>query len=147
MAHLIRDVGHDAFLWSRHEQTLEVETRDPAEVERWFASRLDFPVRVAGRAAGGYELEGVRLWHTLSRLAALVRYEGPEGRDVTLFLVSGENLAPRGGEVVERGPHRYHVGGAFTYRVVAWKEDDVAYALVGQVDREELLRLAESLRS
>jgi anti-sigma factor RsiW len=146
MGRFVEDVGHDAFLYSRNDQTLEVLTGSPASVRRWFDTRLDFPVNVPGGLPGGYVLEGARLWHTVSRLSAFARYRTPAGDWVALFLISSDNLADQGARIVQGYGHTYRVGESFQYNAVAWKEGEAAYALVGRLDTDELVRMAEGFR-
>jgi len=146
MGRFVDDVGHDAFLYSRNDQPLELLTSDPARVDEWFATRLDFPVRVPASLHGGYKLEGVRLWHTVFRLSAFARYQTPVGEPVSLFVVSPDNLADRGTRTVQWEGRTYHVGDSFQYNAVAWKESDLAYALVGKLDINALVRMAEGFR-
>jgi anti-sigma factor RsiW len=147
MASLIDDVGHDSYLFAPGPQTLEVATSDPGQIERWFTSRLDFPVHVPDRLDGGFDLLGARLWHTVSRLAALVQYESSDGNRVSLYLVSARNLADHGGRIVQRGDRSYRLGESFGYNVVAWREGGIAYGLTGLIPHERLVELAEVIRS
>jgi anti-sigma factor RsiW len=146
MGLFVDDVGHDAFLYSRNDQPLEIITDSPTRVREWFGTRLDFSVNVPAGLPGGYELAGARLWHTVFRLSAFARYQTPEGEWVALFVISADNLADQGGRTVQRGTHVYHVGESFQHNAVAWKEGEIAYALVGRLDSEELVRMAEGFR-
>jgi anti-sigma factor RsiW len=146
MGRFVDDVGHDAYLYTRQQQTFELLTQSPADVREWFSSRLDFPVDVSATLAGGYRMEGIRLWHTVSRLSALVSYETPQGAWIALFVISADNLADRG-EPTVRGDHRlYHVGESYQYNAVAWQEGGVAYALVAQLPPDELVEIAEGFQ-
>jgi hypothetical protein len=146
MGRFVNDVGHDAFLYSRNDQPLEMLTDSPTRVREWFDTRLDFPVNVPARLSGGYALQGVRLWHTVFRLSAFARYQTPEGGWVALFVISADNLADQGARTVRRDNRTYHVGESFQYNAVAWKKSEIAYALVGQLDAEELVQMAEGFR-
>ena len=142
---VIHDVGHDAFLYTRHSQTFELVTESADDVTAWFEGRMPFRVRVPSALGSEYRLQGARLWHTVSRLAALTSYGDAEGNDVLLFLVSGENLADRGGREVRRGDRTYRVGESYRFHVVAWKEDGVVRALVGRLPEERLLDFATTI--
>ncbi len=146
MGLFVEDVGHDAFLYSRNDQPLELITGDPARVREWFDTRLDFPVNVPANLHGGYKLEGVRLWHTVSRLSAFARYQTPVGEPVALFVISPDNLADQGARTVRWDARTYHVGESFRYNAVAWKESEFACALVGRLDINDLVRMAEGFR-
>lgn len=143
MARLIADVGHDAYLYARTTRPLELASSDPEEVERWFDGRIDTPLHLPHRAVPGCDLEGARLWHTVSRLAALVQYRPEDGGEpVTLFVVSADRLADRGGRRVDYAGRVYCIGKAFEHQVVAWQAGGSAYALVGHAGPDELLQLA-----
>lgn len=143
MGLFVHDVGHDAYLYSQNSQTLELLTNSPEEVRAWFSSRLDFPVQVPASLSGGYAMEGIRLWHTVSRLSAFVRYRDAENQWVVLFAVSAANLAGRGGRTVRRGDRVYHLGESFQYNVVAWQERGSAYALAARLETEKLVEIAD----
>ena len=144
MARFVADVGHDAFLQTRQPQTFELVTHDPRATRTWFADRLDFPVRAPAELPGGYTIGGVRLWHTVSRLSALVGYEGPGTEPVSLFVISSANLADSSGQTVRQGNRTFHVGESFQFNVVAWQEGPCAYALVGLLSTDDLLAMAAS---
>lgn len=143
MARFIHDVGHDAFLYTRGQQSLELDTTDPVTAGAWFDDRVEFPVQVPGSLASAH-LEGVRLWHTVSRLSALVSYALPDGSHVTLFMVSAKNLADSGGDEVAGASRTYRAGKSYEYNVVSWQEGEVAYALVGHLSTEELTAMADT---
>jgi anti-sigma factor RsiW len=144
MGRFVDDVGHDAYLYSLQRQTFELVTQSPEDVRAWFSSRLDFAVQVPGDLSGGYTMQGIRLWHTVSRLSALVHYTDSQDRGVTLFVISASNLADHGGRPVERAGRNYHLGESFQYNAVAWQAQGTAYALVAQIPPEELLDIADS---
>jgi anti-sigma factor RsiW len=144
MAGVVDDVSHDAYLYSRNQQTLEVLTDSPADVREWFSTRLNFPVDAPANLPGGYTMEGVRLWHTVSRLAALVSYETPDGDWIMLFEVSAENVADHGGRMVYGAERHYHAGESYQYTAIAWQDGGVTYALVADLDPERLVEIADS---
>jgi anti-sigma factor RsiW len=144
MAHFIRDVGHDAFLQARQSRSYELVTGDPQAVNGWFDGKVDFPVRVPANL-GDYAMCGVRLWHTVSRLSALVSYESPGGDQVSLFVISRANLANRSNRTVRRGRHLFHTGESFQYNVAAWQDGECAYALVSSLATDDLLAMAENM--
>jgi anti-sigma factor RsiW len=142
MAVFVHDVGHDAFLYARHSQTLEIETGDPAAVRDWFAPRLDFPVNAPAALPGGYSMQGARLWHTVARLSAFVSYTSADGDKISLFVISAHNLAGTGAREIERGGRTYHAGKSFQFNVVSWQQGGAAYALVGKIPIDTLLEIA-----
>jgi anti-sigma factor RsiW len=142
MAVFVHDVGHDAFLYARDSQTLEIETGDPSAVHEWFAPRLDFPVNAPAGLPGGYSMQGARLWHTVARLSAFVSYASADGGEISLFVISANNLAGTGAREIERGGRTYHTGESFQFNVVSWQQDGAAYALVGKVPVDTLLEIA-----
>ena len=146
MGRFVDDVGHDAFLYSRNDQSLELLTDDPVRVREWFNTRLDYPVNVPAKLYGGYKLEGARLWHTVFRLSAFARYQTPVGEPVALFVISSDTLADEGARTVQWDGRTYHVGESFRYNAVAWKDSEFAYALVSGLDINALVRMAEGFR-
>jgi anti-sigma factor RsiW len=118
----------------------DVESSDSHQVKPWFEGRLDFaPVVPADR--GELRLLGGALGYVHDRKAAVVSY-GLRRHRVTLLAfpragVPGLDRADPAG-----GPVRIERRG---FTVALWAAGDLGYALVADVDPDELGRLAYDL--
>lgn len=137
------DISHDAFLVSRLPQRpYDVECSDPVLAEEFASEHAGFQVHLPELDGAGFEMSGVRLWHTVARISALVDYRDEEGRVLTLFEVPRENLGKRGARTVIRNGRSFYVGGGYGYNSLCWLHKNVAVGLVGDIGEEELLRIA-----
>jgi anti-sigma factor RsiW len=118
----------------------DVESSDSHQVKPWFLGRLDFAPVVPGDR-GELRLLGGALGYVHDRKAAVVSY-GLRRHRVTLLAV------PRAGlTVLDRAdpagrPVRVERRG---FTVALWAAGDLGYALVSDVDPEELGHLADEL--
>jgi anti-sigma factor (TIGR02949 family) len=122
---------------------------DPAAVARWFSGRLEFAATPPAHLGGpGAHLAGARLSHLLDRPAAYVRYDLPRGR-VGLFILDDPDRRfrhPPSG-VLSREPAAVEMLRSGTFHVALWREGEVVYSLVSDLDEAEVRRLAESARA
>jgi anti-sigma factor RsiW len=117
-----------------------VEVRHPVEVAAseeqhlvaWLSKRLGAPLKAPDLSSQGFALVGGRLLASAGEPAAQFMYENAEKARLTIY--------------VRRNPS----GGETAFRIVEadglvacwWRDGPLAYAVVGQTRREELLRLA-----
>lgn len=120
-------------------QPLEVTTLEPAELTRWFSSRLDFGVRIPH--FDGFTLAGGRLCYLFDRRVALAFYQTPD-QWVSLFVLRNDGLDLSTMEKVDRDHRSFCRDQAKGYQVIAWDEKGLIYALVSDRD---LLELAVNL--
>jgi anti-sigma factor (TIGR02949 family) len=114
----------------RHARQLPLEiVQSPAAIERWFGGKLDYPVRVPGflnsRATGG------RLLQVRDKAAAYIRYDSP--RPMGLFVYGDDHDVDVGAEPA--------LGSSHGYNVVSWREGDVVYQLVTDLDEHDIREL------
>ncbi|HEY6100280.1 MAG TPA: anti-sigma factor [Anaeromyxobacter sp.] len=143
--------GDDALL----EEAVRIHNRDlPMEVFQasvesipaWFQGKLDFhpsPPRFPGEA----QMVGARLSHLREWPAAYIRYELPRGH-AGLFIVDD----PRGrfdvaGREIREGPRTMRFGAAHGYNVVVWRQDEIVYSLVSDLDEAALVRLVRNAQA
>lgn len=102
----------------------------------WLSKRLGVPVRAPKLASAGFDLVGGRLLPGDDRPAAQFMYQDPQGRRLTLY--------------VAVNPDASHAT-AFRYNkendvsTFYWIEGQLGYALSGELDREQLLQVAETV--
>jgi anti-sigma factor RsiW len=135
---------HLRILASQH--PLEVESGGMHQVKPWFAGRLDFAPVVRFEGDGDYPLRGGAIGYYLDRKAAVFVF-GRRLHTISLFVFRADGLPwpSRGLETV--GNARARVSASRGYTSILWREGELGYALVSDVDPAELIRLAERLAS
>ncbi|MCM5679069.1 anti-sigma factor [Schlegelella sp. S2-27] len=118
------------------------EVRHPVEVRareehlaRWLTRRIDAPVRLFDLQAHGYELVGGRLLPDVTGPSAQLMYENGARQRVTVYLRKPETDTP----AAFRYEQQADVG------LFYWVDDEVGYALAGQLPKEQLVTLASSI--
>jgi len=142
----LQDVTHDDYLFSQISHPLEQEITDPAQASRWLSRGLPFQLELAS-APQGWTLEGVRIWHTLSRLSALASYRGPRGERILLFAVPREGISQ--GKIRPVGPAQeaLYPGQGWGNQGVVWFEGDLAWAATSSIERSRLEEWVRQYRS
>ncbi len=115
---------------------VEVTADQEAHLVKWLSKRLGAPLEAPSLQAVGYTLVGGRLLPAGEGPAALFMYESERGERMTLYVKSP-------GEDVPETAFRYeHEGGI---GVFYWIDRPLSYAISGEMDRPQLLRLAEAV--
>jgi len=133
---------HLRVLTSQH--PLDVESGGIHQVKPWFEGRLDFApvVRFAGDAE--FPLRGGAIGYYLDRKAAVFVF-GRRLHTITLLVFRADGLPwPRGDEQ-RIGAARAHVSSERGFTCVLWREGELGYALVSDVDPADLNGLAAKL--
>lgn len=116
---------------------VEVSARQEQHLVQWLSKRLRTPVRAPRLAHAGFQLVGGRLLPGAdANPAAQFMYENAEGRRLTLYVAANRD-----------GPHetafRYNeADGVHTFY---WIEGALGYALTGDIERPQLLHIAEAV--
>ena len=135
---------HLRVLTSQH--PLDVESGGIHQVKPWFEGRLDFApvVRFAGDAE--FPLRGGAIGYYLDRKAAVFVF-GRRLHTISLLVFRADGLPwPRGNEQ-RIGAVRAHVSSERGFTCVLWREGELGYALVSDVEPADLTGLAEKLTS
>jgi anti-sigma factor RsiW len=115
----------DAALRHARQFPLEVQ-QSPEGIEQWFGGKVDYRVSVPrfpnARAAGG------RLLQVRDKPAAYIRYDG--ARPMGLFVYGDDGDVDVGAEPA--------MGSSHGYNVVSWREGDVVYQLVTDLDEDDI---------
>ena len=123
--------------------TYAVEVRHPVEVGRdeedhlvtWLSRRLGVQLTAPDLKASGWELVGGRLLPASIGPAAQFMYQDATGRRVTLYV--------RAAGDPEETAFRFARHGSLS--AFYWQEGGAAWALLGELPRSELLRLAHAV--
>jgi hypothetical protein len=132
------DVTHDRYLLERTGRPLEMRISAEDEASEWLSHGLGLDVTVP-KSPEGWELEGVRVWHTLSRLSALAVYMDGQEHRIVVFAVPVEDLVFEGATSVSRDGRTYFLGEGWGNQGVVWREGDLAWATVADIPVDELL--------
>lgn len=135
---VIKALANESF--SAH-KVFVVEVKHPVEVAaaqeqhlvRWLTKRLGAPVKAPNLRSLGFELVGGRLLSAHEGPAAQFMYETSGGQRVTIYV--RQNASGR--ETAFRYQKSGNLSGFY------WLEGALAYAIVAELPREEVLNLAQ----
>src|SRR4030095_3883498 len=114
------------------------------KVKPWFAGRLDFAPVVHFEGDADFPLRGGAVGYYLDRKAAVLAF-GRRLHTISLFVFRAEGLPwPSQGRQRVGGTHA-RVTTSRGYTSILWRDGELGYALVSDVDPAELTRLAERL--
>ena len=117
------------------ERGVSVESGGIHQVKPWFAGKLDFAPVIAFAGDAEFPLEGGAVEYFLDRKAAALVYRR-RLHHISLFVVRAEGLAwPVGPEAASRRG----------FNTVAWRQGELGYVLVSDVDARDLAQLAARL--
>ncbi|MBE2252254.1 MAG: zf-HC2 domain-containing protein [Myxococcus sp.] len=129
---------------SRHARQFPLEVRlpQPEALEAWFDGKLGH--RVAVPRFPNATAEGARVLNVREKQAAYIRYDAPtrasaQPRQVGLF-VFGDNANDV--DVGARGEPS--LGNSNGYNVVTWREGDIVYQLVTDLEEDDIRELLPS---
>ena len=127
------------------DRPIDIESGGPHQVRPWFTGRLDFALPAVFSGDNEFTLQGGSVGYYLERKAAVLVYKrGPHVASLLVFRADGlafpaanQNL---GGTPValrqERG-----------FQVAVWRQDQLGYALVSDLNVDEFVRLASRVAS
>lgn len=133
--HQLRLYEQDAAM--RHARQFPLEIRQPrAEaIEAWFGGKLDHPVTVP--QFPNATAAGARLLQVRDKPAAYIRYDAR--RPLGLFVYGDDHDVDVGSKPEVATSHGYNV--------VSWREGDVVYQLVTDLDEEDVRALIAPQRT
>ena len=115
---------------------VEVGAEQEAHLVAWLSKRLGAPLKVPYLGAQGYQLVGGRLLPGERGPVAQFMYQESKGRRLTLYVrVNAEQSA----ETAFRFARERGVG------VFYWIDRKLGYALSGDIEKDELLRVATAV--
>lgn len=111
---------------------VEVSAREESHLIHWLSKRLRRKITVPDLSEAGFSLIGGRLLPGVERMAAQFMYEDKEGRRITLYTMRSDT-----GQLAA---FRFKAEG--DYQTFYWQDQDVSYAIVGNITRSTLKGLA-----
>jgi anti-sigma factor RsiW len=130
---------HLRVLASQH--PLDVESGGTHQVKPWFEGKLDFAPVVPALEGTDVRLRGGAVGYVFDRKAAVLVY-GLRLHVVTLLVFRAEGLAWPDADARPIGPVRGQQTSTRGFNAVLWRHDGLGYALVSDVDPNELAGLA-----
>jgi anti-sigma factor RsiW len=122
--------------YSSHAQhRVEFDAEQENRFLLWLSERLGQPVQAPNLADLGFTLVGGRLLPAAGQAAAQLTYENPDAQRITLDIRRSPSGAAHEGTV-----NFTHQGDLST---VYWVDGPLAYALGGELDREQLFAIAK----
>lgn len=107
----------------------------------WLTERLGEQVHAPSLQDIGFLLVGGRLLPAAEQAAAQLMYEDPDNHRITLYIRESWQAPIQG---VKEGSVSYFGEGGLS--MVYWVEGPFAYALIGEMDREQLFATAKTIR-
>ena len=115
---------------------VEVGAEQEAHLVAWLSKRLGAPLKVPYLGEQGYQLVGGRLLPGERGPVAQFMYQDSKGQRLTLYVRTNPD---------ESGATAFRYTGEHGVSVFYWLDRKLGYALSGQVDKDELLRLATAV--
>jgi anti-sigma factor RsiW len=136
----------------KHNRDLPLEVTAAAvggadAIPGWFQGKLDFRPSPPHFTKNGVKVLGARLSHLREWPAAYIRYELPRG-NAGLFIVDDpeQRFHPTGREV-RMGPAVVRVANARGYNVAVWRQNEIVYSLVSDLDEDDLFGLVATAQA
>ncbi len=140
-AGMVTEAVNDHLRLLQSERPLEVESGGIHRVKPWFEGRLDFAPVVAFAGDQDFPLKGGAVAYFLDRKAAAFVY-GRRLHSISLFVFRADGLAWPTSGLRSIGRATAYATAVRGFTVVLWRSGDLGYALVSDVDPQELLDLA-----
>jgi anti-sigma factor RsiW len=127
------------------DRPVDIESGGPHQVKPWFVGRIDFALPSVFGGNDEFTLEGGSVGYYLDRRAAVLVYKTLQHR-ASLFVFRAEGLSfPRPDRTLGRVPATLtHARG---FSVILWRDGELGYALVADLNADELIRLAAHVAS
>jgi anti-sigma factor RsiW len=116
-------------------------------IPAWFAGKLDFNPAPPRFRANGVRLVGARLSHLREWPAAYMRYELPRGQAGLFIVDDPEGRFDTAGREFRSGARTVRVVNARGYNVAVWRQDEIVYSLVSDLDERALFDLVRTAQA
>jgi anti-sigma factor RsiW len=126
------------------QQPLEVKSSDTHQVRPWFAGRVDFAPVVPFGGDAEFPLQGGAVGYFLDRKAAVFVY-GYRLHTISLLVFRADGLRWPRRDLTRIGGAEAYVEATRGFNVMVWRQADLGYALVSDVEAPTLRALAARL--
>jgi anti-sigma factor RsiW len=140
IARLTEEAANDHLRVLASEHPVEVESSEMHQVKPWFTGRLDFAPVISFLGDDEFPLQGGAVGYFLDRKAATLVFKR-RLHTISLFIFRADGLSfpARGGQPMGRvSAHAMTVRG---FSVLLWKDGELGYALVSDLNPSELSQL------
>lgn len=141
---MIGEAVNDHVRMLQSQRPLEVESSGIHQVIPWFSGRLDFAptIRFAGDA--DFPLRGGAVGYFVDRKAATLVF-GRRLHSISLFVFKADGLPWPAGKLEPAGHAEVYRTSARGFNVLLWRDGELGYALVSDVNAKDLMLLASLL--
>jgi anti-sigma factor RsiW len=141
----VREAVADHLRVVSREHPVDIESGGPHQVKPWFTGRIDFALPSVFGGDGDFALQGGSVGYFFDRKAAVLVYKR-RLHTISLFVFPAEGLTlPRPNRSMDR--ERVALASERGFNVVSWREGGLGYALVSDLNADELLQLAGRVAS
>jgi anti-sigma factor RsiW len=125
---------------------IEIEGGGIHQVKPWFTGRLDFAPRVSFSGDADFQLAGGSVGYFRDRKAAVFVFRH-RLHTISLFVFRGEGLPWPSIGLQQVGPLQVAAEVSRGFSVLLWREGELGYCLVSDVNRGDLEKLAVKIAS
>ena len=143
-AHLVAEAVNDHLRVLYSDHPLEVASSESHQVKPWFQGRLDFAPSLAYAGDADYVLDGGAVGYFVDRKAAVLQFHRRLHRiSLLIFRSDGLHWPSRG--LRPLGHAHAMATEERGFSVVLWRDGELGYALVSDLNLAELLQLGERI--
>ena len=136
-AGMVREAVTDYLRLLSSQHPLEIESGGIHQVKPWFEGRLDFAPVIAFEGDQEFPLRGGAVGYFLDRKAAVFVY-ARRLHTISLFVFRAEGLPWPTGGLEPMGQAQAYTTVDRGFNVILWRTGELGYALVSDVDAQEL---------
>ncbi len=118
-----------------------------ASIPGWFKGKLDFRPSLPHFSGPDVHVEGARLSNIREFPAAYVRYQLPQGQAGLFIVDDPQNRFEATGREVKVGPRVVRVANGAGYNVAVWRQNEIVYSLVTNLDEAQLFALVQTAQA
>lgn len=145
VAPIVREPINDLITYRMSRRALDIASDDPHVISEWLTGKIDFLLPQPVPEIAGYHLVGSRLCYILNRRLSALMYQRGE-HFVSLYIMSRERLDLPSGADEKITDWKITVHEHKGYTSLVWQEGSLAFALVSDLSRRDLLPAAVDLR-
>jgi anti-sigma factor RsiW len=128
---------------AKHQRNLPIEISGGSEqVKRWYADKVGFPVRPPS-LCNTCALRGGRLAEVANQQAAYLVYD-VNGNKVSVFVFDPTSVPLELPQRTTVGNREVYLDQEHGYNVAVFRNDGVGYAIAGDLDRDQMLKMVSS---
>jgi anti-sigma factor (TIGR02949 family) len=113
----------------------------------WFTGKLDFKPTPPAFKGDGVKVIGARLSHVREWPAAYYRYALPRGQAGLFIVDDPHGRFESSGRDVQVGRDTVRLVNARGYNVAVWRQDEIVYSLVSDLDEQDLFQLVRTAQA